>query len=106
MAKGIVFRLKYQIIIATILFTFQDGEAPEMSVRFARECLEVYSWVQKLQYSALCQAIGSGIYQHLQVVTLRKSLGIFLFSFKLYRNVISKHGLLVYLNPLNNLLIL
>lgn len=105
MAKGVVFRLKYHIIIATIFFTSQDGEAPEMSVRFARECLEVYSWVQKLQYSALCQAIGSGIYQHLQVVTLL-CLGIFLFSIKLYSNVISKHGLLVYLNLSNNLLIL
>lgn len=49
-----------------ILRAVQEGEAPEMTVKFARECLEVYSWVKKLQYSAFCQAIGSGVYQHLQ----------------------------------------
>jgi len=38
-----------------------------MSVKFARECLEVYSWVKKLQYTAFCHALSSGIYQHLQV---------------------------------------
>ncbi|KAL4226633.1 Interferon-related developmental regulator 1 [Mactra antiquata] len=49
-----------------ILRAVQDGEAPEMTVKFGSECLEIYSWIKKMQYSAFCQALTSGINQHLQ----------------------------------------
>ena len=38
-----------------------------MTIKFAQESLEIYTWVKKMQYSAFCQALGSGVYQHLQV---------------------------------------
>ncbi|XP_052781805.1 interferon-related developmental regulator 2-like isoform X1 [Mya arenaria] len=49
-----------------ILRAVQEGEAPEVVVKFGPECLEMYTWVKKVQYSAFCQAISSGVYQHLQ----------------------------------------
>ena len=44
-----------------------------MTIKFAQESLEIYSWVKKMQYSAFCQALGSGVYQHLQVGILSSS---------------------------------
>lgn len=49
-----------------ILRTVEEGDAPKVTVKFATETLEIFSWVQKMQYNALCQALQSGIYQHLQ----------------------------------------
>lgn len=49
-----------------ILRAVQEGEAPEMTVKFASEVLEIYSWVKKMQYTAFCHALTSGINQHLQ----------------------------------------
>lgn len=49
-----------------ILRAVEEGEAPEMLVKFAKESLQIYTWVKKMQYSAFCQAIGSGVYEHLQ----------------------------------------
>lgn len=53
-----------------ILRAVQEGEAPEMTIKFAQESLEIYTWVKKMQYSAFCQALGSGVYQHLQLNVL------------------------------------
>ena len=41
-----------------------------MNVKFASESLEIYSWVKKMQYTAFCHALTSGINQHLQVLML------------------------------------
>lgn len=49
-----------------ILRAVQEGEAPEMNVKFASESLEIFSWVKKMQYSAFCHALTSGMNQHLQ----------------------------------------
>ncbi|KAL3853256.1 hypothetical protein ACJMK2_016811 [Sinanodonta woodiana] len=49
-----------------ILRAVQDGDAPEMTVRFGQEQLEVYSWIGKIKYNAFCHALTSGMYQHLQ----------------------------------------
>ena len=43
-----------------------------MTIKFAQESLEIYTWVKKMQYSAFCQALGSGVYQHLQVGSITK----------------------------------
>ena len=53
-----------------ILFCSQEMESPEMNIKFGIENLFIDSWVRKKQYDAFCMVIGSGIYQHLQVIML------------------------------------
>ncbi|KAK3101194.1 hypothetical protein FSP39_001662 [Pinctada imbricata] len=49
-----------------VLRAIEEGDCPELSIRFGEESFYVDSWTRKHQYDAFCCALGSGIYQHLQ----------------------------------------
>ncbi|OWF41558.1 interferon-related developmental regulator 1-like [Mizuhopecten yessoensis] len=49
-----------------ILRTVEEGDSPENCVKFGKENFLIDSWVKQNQYDALCLALTSGIYQHLQ----------------------------------------
>lgn len=60
-----------------ILRAVEEGEAPEVTIKFGREALYLDSWVKKKQYDCLCMAIPSGIYQHLQEnILVREVFGL------------------------------
>ncbi|KAL9972754.1 hypothetical protein ACROYT_G019119 [Oculina patagonica] len=49
-----------------ILKTVEDGIAPEEVVKFGTEYMELHSWVQRRQYTALKDILGTGVTVHLQ----------------------------------------
>ncbi|XP_074661797.1 interferon-related developmental regulator 2-like [Tubulanus polymorphus] len=49
-----------------ILRAVEEGEAPELSIKFAHEVLYIETWVHKRQYDALCHVMGTGMNNHLQ----------------------------------------
>ncbi|CAH1782610.1 unnamed protein product [Owenia fusiformis] len=59
-------RRKQRSSFRDVLRTVEEADAPEMSVKFGRECLEIYSWVRKKQYDMFCSALGTGMNLHLQ----------------------------------------
>lgn len=48
-----------------ILHYVEDGEPPDIQVRFGQEMLALDSWCRKKQYDAFCQVLGSGMNLHL-----------------------------------------
>lgn len=48
-----------------ILKSIEDGERPQMTVKFGRERLSLNSWCSKRQYDSLCFVLGSGMNLHL-----------------------------------------
>lgn len=49
-----------------ILKTIEEGVAPEEVVKFGAEYMELDSWVRRRQYTALKDALGTGVTLHLQ----------------------------------------
>ncbi|XP_074620579.1 interferon-related developmental regulator 1-like [Acropora palmata] len=49
-----------------ILKTIEDGIPPRETIKFGSECIELDSWVQRRQYSALKEVLGTGVSFHLQ----------------------------------------
>lgn len=49
------------------IFSCQEGVAPEEVVKFGAEYMELDSWVRRRQYTALKDALGTGVNLHLQV---------------------------------------
>ena len=54
-----------------ILNTLQEGDVLDLSVRFGKECVEIDCWTKRKQYDSLCQVLGSGVNQQLQVKNLQ-----------------------------------
>ncbi|XP_063216854.1 interferon-related developmental regulator 1 [Bacillus rossius redtenbacheri] len=48
-----------------ILHYVEDGDPPDIQVRFGQEMLALDSWCRKKQYDAFCQVLGSGMNLHL-----------------------------------------
>ncbi|XP_021919874.1 interferon-related developmental regulator 2 [Zootermopsis nevadensis] len=48
-----------------ILHYVEDGDPPDIQVRFGQEILALDSWCRKKQYDAFCQVLGSGMNLHL-----------------------------------------
>ncbi|XP_066992711.1 interferon-related developmental regulator 2 isoform X2 [Anabrus simplex] len=48
-----------------ILHYIEDGNPPDIQVRFGQEMLPLDSWCRKKQYDAFCQVLGSGMNLHL-----------------------------------------
>lgn len=48
-----------------ILHYVEDGDPPDIQVRFGQEVLALDSWCRKKQYDAFCQILGSGMNLHL-----------------------------------------
>ncbi|XP_060079215.1 interferon-related developmental regulator 1-like [Ylistrum balloti] len=60
-----------------ILRTVEMGDSPENCVKFGKENFLIDSWVKQNQYDALCLALTSGIYQHLQDnILIREVFGL------------------------------
>jgi len=49
------------------IISCQEGVAPEEVVKFGAEYMELDSWVRRRQYTALKDALGTGVTLHLQV---------------------------------------
>nr|CAD7445635.1 unnamed protein product [Timema bartmani] len=48
-----------------ILHYVEEGDPPDIQVRFGQEMLALDSWCRKKQYDAFCQVLGSGMNLHL-----------------------------------------
>lgn len=48
-----------------ILATIEEGESPNLTIKFGRERLVLESWSKRRQYDAFCELFGTGINQHL-----------------------------------------
>lgn len=56
-----------------VLRAIEEGDIPELAIRFGKESIEIDSWARRKQYDSLCQTLGSGVNQHLQDnVTVRE----------------------------------
>ncbi|XP_076363065.1 interferon-related developmental regulator 1-like [Tachypleus tridentatus] len=49
-----------------VLRAVEEGESPDVRVKFGREILYIDSWCKKRQYDALCYVLGSGMNLHLK----------------------------------------
>ncbi|XP_076340105.1 interferon-related developmental regulator 1-like [Tachypleus tridentatus] len=49
-----------------VLRAVEEGEAPDVRVKFGREVLNIDSWCKKRQYDAICYILGSGMNLHLK----------------------------------------
>lgn len=56
-------------------FIEQEGDVPELTIKFGTESVIIDSWTRKKQYDAFCAVLGSGVYQHLQVKCVLKLFG-------------------------------
>lgn len=60
-----------------ILRGVEEGDVPDLSIRFGRESIDIDSWTRRKQYDSLCQALGSGVNQHLQDnIVVREVFGL------------------------------
>lgn len=55
------------LIVYFSIFIEQEGDVPELTIKFGTESVTIDSWTRKKQYDAFCAVLGSGVYQHLQV---------------------------------------
>lgn len=49
-----------------VLRAVEEGDVPELTIKFGTESVIIDSWTRKKQYDAFCAVLGSGVYQHLQ----------------------------------------
>ncbi|XP_023215263.1 interferon-related developmental regulator 1-like [Centruroides sculpturatus] len=57
-----------------ILKAVENGETPDIRIKFGRETLYIDSWCRKHQYDAFCQLLGSGMNLHLSVNELMRDI--------------------------------
>ncbi|VDI49615.1 Hypothetical predicted protein [Mytilus galloprovincialis] len=49
-----------------VLRAVEEGDEPDLAVKFGKECVMIDSWSKREQYDSLCQALTSGVNHHLQ----------------------------------------
>lgn len=60
-------KLTFVLMLFYAIVSCQEGVAPEEVVKFGAEYMELDSWVRRRQYTALKDALGTGVTLHLQV---------------------------------------
>ncbi|XP_078730971.1 interferon-related developmental regulator 1-like [Lampetra fluviatilis] len=64
--RGKCDRRKQRAIFRKVLHSVQDGEVLAETVKFGLECMYVNSWARKRTYEAFKEALGPGVWPHLQ----------------------------------------
>ncbi|XP_061187861.1 interferon-related developmental regulator 1-like [Saccostrea echinata] len=60
-----------------VLRAVEEGDVPDLTIKFGTESVVIDSWTRKKQYDAFCLVLGSGVYQHLQDnIVVREVFGL------------------------------
>jgi hypothetical protein len=54
--------------------SFEEGTSPELTIKFAREVLEITSWTGRLYYNGFSSLLGTGMNVHLKENGLLRSI--------------------------------